>query len=102
MVRRTHFRHVAKAPKPYCKSSSQQGRDLPGLDDHLGCHVGERTLGSDHQRSALPATGRIWGAFTKFNVSASFAEKAYAFWEPIFKRAGPHVQMLTRISDPEM
>ena len=45
---------------------------------------------------------RIWGAFTKFNVSASFAEKAYAFWEPIFKRAGPHVQMLTRISDPEM
>ena len=50
----------------------------------------------------MPATGRIWGAFTKFNVSASFAEKAYAFWEPIFKRAGPHVNMLTRISDPEM
>jgi hypothetical protein len=42
------------------------------------------------------------GAFTKFSVSASFAEKAYAFWEPIFKRAGPHVKMLTRISDPEM
>ncbi|WP_244547244.1 hypothetical protein [Bradyrhizobium sp. Gha] len=42
------------------------------------------------------------GALTKFTVSASFAEKAYAFWEPIFKRAGPHVQMLTRISDPEM
>jgi hypothetical protein len=41
------------------------------------------------------------GAFTKFSVSASFAEKAYAFWEPIFKRAGPHVKMLTRISDPE-
>ena len=42
------------------------------------------------------------GASTKFTVSASFAEKAYAFWEPIFKRAGPHVKMLTRISDPEM
>jgi hypothetical protein len=42
------------------------------------------------------------GALTKFSVSASFAEKAYAFWEPIFKRAGPHVKMLTRISDPEM
>src|SRR4051812_6714238 len=39
---------------------------------------------------------------TKFTISASFAEKAYAFWEPIFKRAGPHVKMLTRISDPEM
>ena len=35
-------------------------------------------------------------------MSASFAEQAYAFWEPIFKRAGPHVKMLTRISDPEM
>jgi hypothetical protein len=42
------------------------------------------------------------GALTKFTVSASFAERAYAFWEPIFKRAGPHVKMLTRISDPEM
>ncbi|WP_246786533.1 hypothetical protein [Bradyrhizobium sp. USDA 3458] len=42
------------------------------------------------------------GAVTKFTVSASFAEKAYAFWEPIFKRAGPHVKMLARISDPEM
>ncbi|MBV8746829.1 MAG: hypothetical protein JO134_17460 [Xanthobacteraceae bacterium] len=42
------------------------------------------------------------GALTKFTVSASFAEKAYAFWEPIFKRAGPHVKMLTRISDPEV
>jgi hypothetical protein len=42
------------------------------------------------------------GASTKFTVSASFAEKAYAFWEPIFKRAGPHLKMLTRISDPEM
>ncbi|WFU43519.1 hypothetical protein QA640_14340 [Bradyrhizobium sp. CB82] len=42
------------------------------------------------------------GALTKFTVSASFAEKAYAFWEPIFKRAGPHVKMLTPISDPEM
>src|SRR3954471_12254033 len=39
---------------------------------------------------------------TKFTISASFAEKAYASWEPIFKRAGPHVKMLTRISDPEM
>jgi hypothetical protein len=42
------------------------------------------------------------GALTKFTISASFAENAYAFWEPIFKRAGPHVKMLTRISDPEM
>src|SRR6266403_4580659 len=42
------------------------------------------------------------GALTKFTVSASFAEKAYAFWEPLFKRAGPHVKMLTRLSDPEM
>jgi hypothetical protein len=42
------------------------------------------------------------GALTKFTVSASFAENAYIFWEPIFKRAGPHVKMLTRISDPEM
>ncbi|MVT71425.1 hypothetical protein GPL21_41325 [Bradyrhizobium pachyrhizi] len=42
------------------------------------------------------------GAVTKFTVSASFAEKAYAFWEPIFERAGPRVKMLTRISDPEM
>jgi len=41
-------------------------------------------------------------ALSKFTVSASFAEKAYAFWEPIFKRAGPRVKMLTRISDPEM
>jgi len=41
-------------------------------------------------------------ALTKFTISASFAEKAYASWEPIFKRAGPHVKMLTRISDPEM
>ncbi len=41
-------------------------------------------------------------ALTKFTISASFAETAYAFWEPIFKRAGPHVKMLTRISDPEM
>src|SRR6266705_539280 len=37
------------------------------------------------------------GALTKFTISASFAETAYAFWEPIFKRAGPHVKMLTRI-----
>ncbi|MEH2515707.1 membrane-associated HD superfamily phosphohydrolase [Bradyrhizobium sp. AZCC 1610] len=42
------------------------------------------------------------GALTKFTISASFAETAYAFWEPIFKRAGPHVKMLTRISDPEI
>ena len=42
------------------------------------------------------------GALTKFTISASFAEKAYDFWEPIFKRAGPHVKMLTCISDPEM
>jgi hypothetical protein len=42
------------------------------------------------------------GAATRFNVSVSFAEKAYAFWEPIFKRAGPHLKMLTRISDLEM
>ncbi|GLR89574.1 hypothetical protein GCM10007857_62870 [Bradyrhizobium iriomotense] len=42
------------------------------------------------------------GALTKFSVSASFAEETYTFWEPIFKRAGPHVKMLTRISDPEM
>src|SRR4051812_46022134 len=42
------------------------------------------------------------GALTKFTVSANFAEKAYSFWEPIFKRAGPHVKMLTRISDAEM
>jgi hypothetical protein len=42
------------------------------------------------------------GASTKFSISASFAEKAYAFWEPIFKQAGPRVKMLTRISDPEM
>src|SRR4051794_25165133 len=42
------------------------------------------------------------GALTKFTISASFAKEAYAFWEPIFKRAGPHVKMLTRISDPEM
>jgi hypothetical protein len=42
------------------------------------------------------------GALTKFTISASFAEKAYAVWEPIFKRTGPHVKMLTRISDPEM
>ena len=41
-------------------------------------------------------------ALSKFSISASFAETAYAFWEPIFKRAGPHVKMLTRISDPEM
>ena len=41
-------------------------------------------------------------ALSKFTVSASFAEKAYAFWEPVFKRAGPRVKMLTRISDPEM
>ena len=41
------------------------------------------------------------GALMKFTISASFAEQAYAFWEPIFKRAGPHVKMLTRISDPE-
>ena len=42
------------------------------------------------------------GASAKFTVSARFAEKAYAFWEPVFKRAGPRVKMLTRISDPEM
>ncbi|MCA1510206.1 hypothetical protein [Bradyrhizobium sp. NBAIM01] len=41
-------------------------------------------------------------ALTKFTVTASFVENAYAFWEPIFKRAGPHVRMLTRISDPEV
>jgi len=41
-------------------------------------------------------------ALSKFTVSASFAEQAYAFWEPIFKRAGPRVKMLTSISDPEM
>src|SRR5690349_3273675 len=49
-----------------------------------------------------PRQAAYRGAFTKFSVTASFAEKAYAFWEPIFKRAGPHVTMLTRISDPEM
>jgi hypothetical protein len=49
-----------------------------------------------------PRQAAYRGAFTKFSVSASFAEKAYAFWEPIFKRAGPRVKMLTRISDPEM
>ncbi|MDA9498130.1 hypothetical protein XI05_11780 [Bradyrhizobium sp. CCBAU 11357] len=42
------------------------------------------------------------GALTKFTVTESFVEDAYAFWEPIFKRAGPHVRMLTRISDPEV
>ncbi|KYG97523.1 hypothetical protein [Bradyrhizobium sp. DOA1] len=42
-----------------------------------------------------------WAALTKFTIGASFAETAYAFWEPIFKRAGPHVKMLIRISDPE-
>ncbi|KYK50151.1 hypothetical protein A1D31_39280 [Bradyrhizobium liaoningense] len=42
------------------------------------------------------------GALTKFTVTESFVENAYAFWEPIFKRAGPHVRMLTRISDAEM
>jgi hypothetical protein len=42
------------------------------------------------------------GALAKFTISASFAETAYTFWEPIFKRAGPHVKMLTRISDPEI
>jgi hypothetical protein len=42
------------------------------------------------------------GALTKFSISAGFAKEAYAFWEPIFKRAGPHVKMLTRISDPEL
>jgi hypothetical protein len=41
-------------------------------------------------------------ALTKFSVTASFVENAYAFWEPVFKRAGPHVRMLTRISDPEV
>ena len=41
-------------------------------------------------------------ALTKFTVTESFVENAYAFWEPIFKRAGPHVRMLTRISDPEV
>ncbi|MGY3613850.1 hypothetical protein [Bradyrhizobium sp. USDA 10063] len=41
-------------------------------------------------------------ALTKFTVTASFVENAYAFWEPIFKRAGPPVRMLTRISDPEV
>ena len=49
-----------------------------------------------------PRQAAYRGALTKFSISASFAEKAYAFWEPIFKRAGPHVKMLTRISDPEM
>src|SRR5690242_9590708 len=49
-----------------------------------------------------PRQAAYRGAFTKFSVTASFAEKAYAFWEPIFNRAGPHVKMLTRISDPEM
>ncbi len=44
----------------------------------------------------------IQGALAKFTISASFAEKAYAFWEPVFKRAGPRVKMLTDISDPEM
>jgi hypothetical protein len=49
-----------------------------------------------------PRQAAYRGALTKFSISASFAEKAFAFWEPIFKRAGPHVKMLTRISDPEM
>jgi hypothetical protein len=49
-----------------------------------------------------PRQAAYRGALTKFTVSASFAEKAYIFWEPIFKRAGPHVKMLTRISDPDM
>jgi hypothetical protein len=49
-----------------------------------------------------PRQAAYQGALTKFCISASFAEKAYTFWEPIFKRAGPHVKMLTRISDPEM
>jgi len=49
-----------------------------------------------------PRQAAYRGALTKFTVSASFAEKAYAFWEPIFKRAGPHLKMLTRISEPEM
>ena len=49
-----------------------------------------------------PRQAAYQGALTKLTVSAGFAEKAYAFWEPIFKRAGPHVKMLTRISDPEM
>lgn len=53
-------------------------------------------------RGRAAGAGRMSGAFTKFSISASFAEKAYAFWEPIFKRAGPHVKMLIRISDPEM
>jgi len=49
-----------------------------------------------------PRQAAYQGALTKFSISASFAEKSYDFWEPIFKRAGPHVKMLTRISDPEM
>src|SRR5258706_2980591 len=64
-----------------------------------------RLLNSSGTLSRGRAAGdrpHIGGALTKFSISASFAEKAYAFWEPIFKRAGPHVKMLTRISDPEM
>ena len=49
-----------------------------------------------------PRQAAYRGALTKFSISASFAKETYAFWEPIFKRAGPHVKMLTRISDPEM
>lgn len=49
-----------------------------------------------------PLQAAYRAALTKFAISASFAESAYAFWQPVFKRAGPHVKMLTRISDSEM
>ena len=68
-----------------------------GVNDHGR----RRVLHVDYADAGLPRMVRR-GALTKFTISASFAEKAYAFWEPIFKRAGPHVKMLTRISDPEM
>ncbi|XIA62406.1 hypothetical protein ACFIOY_22790 [Bradyrhizobium sp. TZ2] len=42
------------------------------------------------------------GALTKFTISASFAEKAYAFWERSSNGRDRTSKMLTRISDPEM
>ncbi|WP_445219640.1 hypothetical protein ACKWRH_05530 [Bradyrhizobium sp. Pa8] len=54
------------------------------------------------EAQGCPLQAAYRAALTKFTISASFAETAYAFWQPVFKRAGPHVKMLTRISDPEL
>lgn len=77
---------------------------VPNLRDHPSTYARQVAQFIWHlvERQGCPLQAAYRAALTKLTISASFAETAYAFLQPVSKRAGPHVKMLTRISDPEM